>query len=169
MSHPLPALTPYAPRTIRWLGRHEAPGATLKVYGIHPAGGVPTDAAMAAARRVADAWLAAPRGARTAGGVDWAACPEHGLGSLVVHQGREALFVVLDVWLGENMMRHRVWAAPLNAIERLEPLEHAEAAFCVWELAVIQHERAAWLRHVLTPEGRSDREAYLDDVLEGEV
>jgi hypothetical protein len=33
---------------------------------------------------------------------------------------------------------------------------------CVWELAVLEHERAAWVRHMLTP-AEPDLAAYLAD------
>jgi hypothetical protein len=34
---------------------------------------------------------------------------------------------------------------------------------CVWELPAIEHERSAWVRHMLAPD-RPDLSAYLDDV-----
>ena len=37
---------------------------------------------------------------------------------------------------------------------------------CVWELAPLGHERAAWIGHVLAPE-RPDLAGYLADVLRG--
>lgn len=169
MSTALAPLSLYAPRPITFLGLHEAPGATLKVYGIRRASGTPGEALVAAATRVADAYLAAPRAACHAGGVDWAARTQHPLGVLMVHEGREAFFVVLDVWFDENMLRHHVWCAPLASPESLESLAAADVTYCVWELAVIEHERRAWLRHVFTREGRVDREAYLADVMNGEV
>lgn len=162
--HPM-RFAPYEPRTITFLGLHECAQATLKLYGISRDGTRPDPALLEAACRLAGVWLAAPRAACTAGGVDWAACPEHGLGSLIVHTGRESVFAVLDCWLGENMLRHHAWAAPLAGSGRFESLAPSGVAICVWELAVVQHERAAWLRHVLTPEGRADRAAYLADVL----
>lgn len=48
---------------------------------------------------------------------------------------------------------------------RFDSLRDTGLAMCVWELQVIQHEREAWLRHVLTPSGRHDVPAYLADVL----
>lgn len=169
MIRPAAPIGAYETRTVAFLGRVPAAGATLKLYGISRDGAPPAPALLDAARRLADGYLLAPRPECHAGGVDWAACPEHGLGTLIVHAGRESVFVLLDYWIGENMLRHRVWAAPLGDPAAFEPLAPADVAVCVWELAVLQHERAAWLRHVLTPHGRSDVEAYLADVMQGDV
>jgi hypothetical protein len=34
---------------------------------------------------------------------------------------------------------------------------------CVWELAVLEHERAAWVRHILSP-ATPDLDGYLNDL-----
>jgi hypothetical protein len=50
---------------------------------------------------------------------------------------------------------------------RSELSEHRTRAIgCVWELEVTDHERRAWLRHVLQ---RGDLEAYVADTFEGDV
>lgn len=169
---PVATMQPYRPRRVRFLHLASRHGTTLKVYAITmddddlPAGAV--DAAMDAAF----AYLTADAPPCVAAGVDWTRLPGHGAGSLVVHAGREALFAVLDYWTDENMLRHQVWAAP-RAVGSIRPafesLSPSGIAMCVWELAVIQHERAAWLRHVLTPSGQSDIAAYLGDVLNAEL
>ena len=40
---------------------------------------------------------------------------------------------------------------------------------CVWELPVINHERAAWVRHILQQATQPDWEAYRQDQLDGMV
>ena len=40
---------------------------------------------------------------------------------------------------------------------------------CVWELAVIDHERRSWTRSVMRAEKQPDLEAYLESVLNAEV
>ena len=45
--------------------------------------------------------------------------------------------------------------------------DHETSAIgCVWELAVTDHERRAWLRHVLQ---HGDFEAYVADTFEDDV
>lgn len=42
-------------------------------------------------------------------------------------------------------------------------------AACVWDRAVICHERQAWIHHVLANTERPDLDRYLTDLLEGEI
>ncbi len=165
MIKPVTRFAPYAARTIRFVGVYPALGATLKTYAITRDGGTPSEALLAAARHLADRWLLEPMPGCRAGGVDWSACKSHGLGTLIAHTGREAHFVLVDCWVGENMLRHHAWAAPLGELARFESLAPTGVTMCVWEMAVLQHERDAWLRHMLTPSGDTDPAAYLADVL----
>lgn len=163
------AFAPYSARRIRFHHLHTSRGHTLKVYTITineiPIASEVIDAALA----VSHAYLTLPRAPQVVGNVNWTALDEYGTGSLVVHRGREAYFAVLDWWTGENMLRHHVWTAPLAPPHTFESLDKSDLAMCVWELAVIQHERSAWLRHVLTPEGRADVAAYEADVLNADI
>jgi DNA-binding transcriptional regulator YhcF (GntR family) len=141
----------------------------LKVYTLGIGELQPTSESVMAAERIASAYLAAPHGAMRIAGIDWWHLPSHGVGALVVHRGRDAIFAVLDVWVDSSMLRHHVWVASLDADETFLSLASTDMAVCVWELAVMQHERSAWLRHVLREDGRPDLDGYLADVLTGDV
>ena len=158
-----PSLSPYRPRTTRFLTLHRQAGVTLKVYGITATDDLPPPATVAAAIGLAVDYLATPRPPCWRAGIDWSNLPGYGIGSLIVHRGRTTVFAVLDWWVDENILRHHVWAAPAEPAGPFESLTPADVAICVWELAVLQHERAAWLRHVLTPDGTADFDAYLAD------
>ncbi len=115
------------------------------------------------------AHLMSPRRRAHVGGIEWGEVPEHGVGFVQIHEGRDGVYTVLDVWFGEAMLRHAVWIASLDAPTEFQYAEATGLGVCVWELAVLEHERRAWLRHVLTPEGRGDIEGYLADVIDGFV
>jgi hypothetical protein len=162
-THRLPAAKPYIPRTIRYLDLASAGGSTLKRYLIYQ-DEPPAQHSIDAATAVATHALAVPRHRAPIAGIAWGDLPEHGVGSLIVHRGREAVFALLHWWVDDNMLREAVWAAPLATPTTFTSLAPTQLAVCVWELAVVAHERAAWLTHVLqspTP----DREAYLADTL----
>ncbi len=162
--------TRYLPRQIRWRGLHVEPDLTLKVYGLSRSDGLPpSDEVVVLATEIAVRCFRAPLEPVMAGGVDWSTVPNHGLGVLIVHVGREATFALLDYWVGENMLRHHVWAASHSDPTRFESLKGSDMSMCVWEMAVLQHERAAWLRHVLTADGQSDPAGYLADVLNVDI
>lgn len=165
-------MRPYRPRRVRFQHLTSRHGTTLKVYAITMDDDQVPAEAVEAALHIAFAYLTTGSLPCLVAGIDWTRLPSHGAGSLIVHAGREALFAVLDCWTDENMLRHQVWAAPRGVGTHrpvFEPLAPSGIAMCVWELAVIQHERAAWLRHVLTPSGQSDLTAYFADVLEADL
>lgn len=156
---------PYRPRRIQFLHLAHRDGWTLKVYGLsHDGRDLEVDQ-VGAAEDLAFGHLLQPGAPCHAGGIDWMAVPDHGLGVLMVHRGREGWFVLLDTWAGENMLRHLAWVSALASPYRFESIQATGIALCVWELQVLQHEREAWLRHMLTPTGRGQPGAYLDDVL----
>jgi hypothetical protein len=161
-------VAPYRTRRVRFAGLALSACGTLKLYTISADHTTPDETTITAALHVAHAYLAAPAKAMHVAGVHWHALPSHAAGALIVHRGADATFAVLDWWVGTNMLRHHVWAAPNDRATAFASLAGSDVAMCVWELAVIQHERAAWLRHVFTPHGTGDLDAYLADTIDGD-
>ena len=90
---------------------------------------------------------------------------------VIVHRGAgSAAYLNAYSWVWGNVIECRTAAAgvPFLGCPDEDPEHFAELARpwigCVWELAPLGHERAAWIRHVLSP-ARPDLEAYLADVL----
>jgi hypothetical protein len=155
--------TPYAPRSLRHLGTRVVAGHHLKCYALGIPGAMPAPEQVGAALAFAQQRLVEPRRGPTLAGLDWSRVPRHGLGVLIVHRGREGVFALLDVWIGENMLEHHVGLAGPGPGAGFGHLPAEAAAMCVWELEVLAHERRAWLAHMLTPDGHGDAEAYLAD------
>jgi hypothetical protein len=149
---------PHRPRPIAPLGLHETAGWRLKVYGITSEGDRPPAELVEAALKLAPEVLPVPA----------VSSDRYGLGFVVVHRAGDFCFVLYDWWSGENEIHQRLYSAPLDEPTRLAP-HLSPAIFCVWEGAAVDHERRAWLRHVLArPEG-PDTGAYLQDFFEGRV
>ncbi|MEO3770324.1 hypothetical protein [Micromonospora sp. B9E7] len=90
-------------------------------------------------------------------------------GWVVLHRGADTgAYLLAYTWVWDNAVEVRVAAAgqPALACPDDDPTHFVEvgrpAVGCVWELAVLEHERAAWVRHMLAPE-TPDLAAYLDD------
>ncbi|MFI6519307.1 hypothetical protein ACIBF1_27390 [Spirillospora sp. NPDC050679] len=163
MSRSIPVRGPHRPRPIRFLGLRETAGWTLKVYGIASEGERPPAEAVEAALKLAPQAFPSPAATDGGGGPD-----RYGLGFVVVHRGGDYCFALYDWWAGENELHQRLYSAPLDDPGAFAPHPHP-AVFCVWEGAVHDHERRAWLRHVLArPEG-PDVAGYLADRLEADV
>lgn len=168
----LRAFASYSPRQVRFERIERRAEWSLKVYRMSAgkiSDGPSAAAVLHAGVETALAHLLSPRRRAHVGGIEWGEVPEHGVGFVQIHEGRDGVYTVLDVWFGEAMLRHAVWIASLAAPTEFQSAEATGLGVCVWELAVLEHERRAWLRHVLTPEGRGDIEGYLADVIDGFV
>ncbi|GAA2402976.1 hypothetical protein GCM10010191_08150 [Actinomadura vinacea] len=159
----VPVRGPHRPRPIRFLELHESAGWRLKVYGIASEGGRPPAELVEAALKAVPDVLPAPAARRGGPGSD-----RYGLGFVVVHSAADFSFVLYDWWAGENEIHQRLHSGPLDTPSDLAP-HPTPAVFCVWEGAVVDHERRAWLRHVLARPDGPDVAGYLGDRFEGDL
>ncbi|WP_328852800.1 hypothetical protein OG994_08965 [Micromonospora globbae] len=90
-------------------------------------------------------------------------------GWMVLHRGTDTgAYLLAYCWTWVNLVEVRIAVAgqPVLGCPDEDPAHfvplHRPAVGCVWELGVLEHERAAWARHVLAPE-RPDVEAYVAD------
>jgi hypothetical protein len=90
---------------------------------------------------------------------------------VILHRGAgNAAYLVSYSWVWDNVIECRtaVAAVPFLGCEDDDPEHFIELdrpwIGCVWELAPLGHERAAWIRHMLEP-GQPDLAGYLADVL----
>ena len=159
----IPVQGPHRPRSICHLGVRELSGWQVKLYGIAWQGEQPRPELVQAATRTAAQALPSPARQLAGDGLD-----RYGLGFCIVHDASDHCFVLCDWWAAENELHQRMFSAPLNAPDALAP-HPAEAVGCVWELAVTDFERRAWLRHVLANPGGPDEAAYLHATFSGKV
>jgi hypothetical protein len=151
---------PYTLRSVRFLDLITFDDWRLKLYGIAYQAERPEQAVVEAAIAAAQERL--PRPAITD--------DRYGVGFLAAHQGRRgATFTFVDWWAGENDLYQHAWHGSADAPGRLRPSGPDDFMACTSDLAVIAHERSAWVRHVLArPEG-PDLDAYLADRLDDDV
>jgi hypothetical protein len=154
---------PHRPRVIGSLGVREVADWQVKVYGIAWKGEGPRPSLIEAGIRSARQALPAPAWRCGEEGPD-----RYGVGFCVVHDASDRCFVLVHWWAAENELHQRMFSAPLEQPDALAP-HTTEAIGCVWELAVTDFERRAWLRHVLTNPGGPDLDAYLRATFTGKV
>ncbi|MFI8854188.1 hypothetical protein ACIGW3_28875 [Streptomyces sp. NPDC053499] len=146
-------------RTVRPLGSSEAAGHAVKAYAVEAPGRTVTGQDARAALRIAADHLAS---ARLRGSL--------GLAVVLLHAGGDGDYVLVHTWIEGYMSDLAVFTGPAGDLGQLRP-GRSGLAPCVWEAAVLAHERDAFTRHVL--DGTSPLEerlaAWHADVLEGEV
>jgi hypothetical protein len=148
---------PYQPRQVRSLGTWRIDDWKLKVYGLKYRGRTPSAATVSAARDFTARTL--PRPGRTD--------TRYGAGFVIVHEGQDARWLLIDWWGHESVLHHLLFMASLDGEpEFIDP--PPDLCACVWELPIIAFERTAWVEAVLgaTPPGLH---AYMEQRLKGQV
>ncbi len=88
--------------------------------------------------------------------------------TLIIHEGAEACYTVLNWWTGENMLQNLVFLKrPTESVFSLYSQNGMSS--CVWELAVWWHERNAWIKYVLKKYEKPDLVGYLADQLNADL
>jgi hypothetical protein len=86
------------------------------------------------------------------------------IATLIIHEGKEGCFAIINWWIDENMLQNFVYL-----MKKGEPdfklFSGNGIITCVWELAVLWHERNAWVKHVLMQNENPDYQGYLKDQL----
>ncbi|MEU8131813.1 hypothetical protein AB0B68_31760 [Micromonospora sp. NPDC049049] len=97
-------------------------------------------------------------------------------GWVVLHRGADTgAYLLAYTWVWDNALEIRVAAAGKPALDCPDddPAHFVHlrrpAVGCVWELAVLEHERAAWVRHMLLPESPNLTDYLRDTRAEGPV
>jgi len=142
---------PYCPRSVRFLELLEVRGWRIKIYGIARSGDIPSSELVALGRNLASERL--PQSAVEPG--------HYGVGFVIVHEGANGDYVLVDWWSDQDIVQHHLYGAPKGHRGKLDYGWPAGAGFCVWELAVCCFEREAWLDCALKRSGAPSLDAYL--------
>ena len=149
---------PYEQRSVRFLETWQIDDWVLKVYGIAYRGDVPREQTVAAARPIAADAL--PRPARSD--------ERYGVGFVIVHEGQDACWLLIDWWGFESVLHHRLFMSELDGEAKFVAAPPFMTA-CVWELPVLTFERDAWVETVLSRPDDPDVAGYLRLKLNGRV
>lgn len=153
--------SPYKKRPVRFLETWEHEGWRLKVYGVSARDERPPQTLVDAIKALAAKTLPQPA----------IADDRHGIGFLYAHQGADGGgYCSVNWWARENELYHYQYESDANQLADLKPVEETGGSpFCVWDLAVIEHERQAWVESVLANDAGPDLPGYLARTLEADV
>ena len=88
----------------------------------------------------------------------------YGLGYIIIHKGMDANFIVVNWWVGENMVCTHTFLAPLSNPNLYQEITHTGMNVCVWDTLVHFHERNAWVNHIMKNPKNPDAKGYLEDI-----
>lgn len=147
---------PYAARAVHPLAPWQLGGVRFKVYGIAYRGDAPGEPLVSAAR---DATTRVARDRLPS-------LHHYGVGFVGIHQGKTGSLVFVDEWADENELHHQLFVSTSDRPGDLEDVTGSNLTACVWDLAVLCHERQAWIDCVLAGDGPPDLDRYLERYLE---
>ncbi|MEO0464614.1 MAG: hypothetical protein AAF127_15915 [Pseudomonadota bacterium] len=87
---------------------------------------------------------------------------DHGLGYVILHAGEMGNWLLIHWWAHSDIALRLLASAEIGS-DVFTSNDHRRFHACVWEHVVIDHERLAWVRQAMTPEGDGAR--YLSDRL----
>lgn len=148
----------FSEKYVRAAGVIEAAGRQVKCYHVSAMQGHVPERIQDAAYAFLPRLLPEPDNEMPPGG--WA----------ILHKGNAIpAYLVAYSWTWENVIECHAAVAGIPELgsddenpEHFKILDRPWAG-CVWELAPLNHERAAWIRHVLEPEP-PDLDGYLADL-----
>lgn len=92
----------------------------------------------------------------------------YGVGFLIIHQGQERNWLLLDWWYDQEIIKQHLFSSPIDVPDDVTRAE-SDLLACTWELAVHGFERQAWIDTVLNNPAGPDLEAYLNQHLNKDV
>jgi hypothetical protein len=147
--------TKYKNRPIRFVEIYHVTGWKVKIYSISVHHEFVTETNLMDAKNKLKEWLA------IASKHD---LPTYKIATLILHEGKEGVFAIINWWIDENMLQNFVYLKKYNEQE-FQLFSQDGICTCVWEMAVWWHERNAWVKHILSKHDRPDFQAYLNDQL----
>lgn len=87
---------------------------------------------------------------------------------LIVHEGRDGVWTLLNWWIGENMLQSVTFYTSFDDENEFEETPQTGGMACVWELEIIDFERKMWIEYILKKVENPDFAGYLNQQLNGE-
>lgn len=147
----------YQQRPVRFIEIHQHKDWQIKLYSISIYNEFVSSENVKNAKQHLDQWLA-----RSSGNLD-----NYKIATLILHEGKEGSFAIINWWIDENMLQNFVYLKKVGEDYKLFSADGITT--CVWEMAVLWHERNAWVKHVLKKNKKPDFKAYLYEQLNDNI
>ena len=85
---------------------------------------------------------------------------------LILHEGREGVWILMNWWTDGEMLETNVYFGDYATPNKIkDTMFKSKSLICTWELVVTNHERNAWVKHVLLNSNSPKFEDYSKDTL----
>jgi hypothetical protein len=91
------------------------------------------------------------------------------IATLILHEGKEGCFAIINWWIDENMLQQFVYLATNEQPTEFKLYSNNGIFTCVWEMEVLWFEKNAWVKNILMKADNPDVEAYLNEHLNADV
>jgi hypothetical protein len=91
------------------------------------------------------------------------------IATLILHEGKEGCFAIINWWISENMLQQFVYLAKNEQPAEFKLYSNNGIFTCVWEMEVLWFEKNAWVKNILMKVDKPDVEAYLDEHLNVDI
>ena len=153
-------MQPYQPRKVEFHQLLAHNDWRVKVYTITHRASFASPSVLASAIAKVPQWLAK---------ADETNLPHYHIAFLIVHEGRDGVWALINWWVDENILRSTTFFTRYEQPEEFAPLPQGDFMACVWEMAVLSFERAVWIEYVLKQAGQPNFTGYCQQYLHKEV
>ncbi len=150
----------YKTRPVRFIDLYHHDGWVIKLYSISVLNQVVSTSNIEMARKHLSAWLTK---------ADLYPLDNYKIATLILHEGKEGCFAIINWWIDESMLQQFVYLAKKETPDRYEIYSDKGIITCVWEMAILWFERNAWVKHILNQNEKPDWQAYLNQQLNADI
>ncbi|MFT3908292.1 MAG: hypothetical protein QM737_02615 [Ferruginibacter sp.] len=139
--------TPYKTRPVRFIDILKHDGWQIKLYSISIKNDIVDLQTIEYAKLQLTTWLR---------NSSLYPLPNYKVATLILHEGKEGCFAIINWWIDENMLQQFVYLATNDQPTQFNLYSDKGIITCVWEMAVLWFERNAWVETVLMHPGNPD-------------
>ena len=152
--------TSYKPRPVKFLEVLEYNGWHVKVYSISAKKQIVDTSIIENAKKHLSSWLS--------NNLDYQH-RNYKIATLILHEGSYGIYAIINWWSDEDMLQLYVYFADYDNPKKFTLFSDKGMVTCVWEMAVLWHERNAWVKHVLQKSTSPEIDKYLNEQMNEDV
>ncbi len=150
----------YQQRPVRFLEIYQQDDWQIKIYLISTKETFVNSKTIELAKQLLPLWLS---------NKDNYALDTYNIATLILHQGKEGCFAIINWWIDENMLQNHVYLATNEHPSEFAIYSDKGIITCVWEMAILWFERNLWIKYVMKKPKNPDFKTYLSKHLNADI